>query len=110
MNFKRLLFLSALLLCFSSCTEKESAEKISDDVAKNKAKIEALFDDSPGEALFKKNCITCHSLRYIDMQPAFPRKTWEKLVDKMTKTFGAPIPDSSAKAIVDYLMVIKGRG
>ena len=43
------------------------------------------------------------------MQPPFPRKTWEKIVDKMVKNFGAPIPDSSAKAIVDYLVATKGK-
>src|SRR5689334_14341192 len=63
---------------------------------------------SEGEELFKANCITCHTLRYIEMQPDFPRKTWEKITDKMIKNFGAPIPDSSAKKIVDYLVEIKG--
>lgn len=62
-----------------------------------------------GEELFKTHCITCHTLRYIDMQPEFPRKTWEKITDKMIKSFGAPIPDSSAVLIVDYLMSIKGK-
>ena len=61
-----------------------------------------------GEELFKMHCITCHTPGYIDMQPAFPRKTWEKITDKMIKSFGAPIPDSSAVLIVDYLMSVKG--
>ena len=61
-----------------------------------------------GEELFRTHCITCHTLRYIDMQPDFPRKTWEKITDKMIKSFGAPIPDSAAVKIVDYLMFIKG--
>jgi hypothetical protein len=64
--------------------------------------------ESEGEELFNTHCITCHSLRYIEMQPAFPRKTWEKITDKMIKSFGAPIDDSSAVKIVDYLMSIKG--
>lgn len=64
--------------------------------------------EAEGEELFKTHCITCHSLRYIDMQPAFPRKTWEKITDKMIKSFGAPIDSSSASKIVDYLMAMKG--
>ena len=64
--------------------------------------------EAEGEELFRTHCITCHSLRYIDMQPAFPRKTWEKITDKMIKSFGAPITDSSAVKIVDYLMSVKG--
>jgi len=61
-----------------------------------------------GEELFRMHCITCHSLHYIEMQPDFTRKTWEKITDKMIKSFGAPIPDSSAAIIVDYLMSVKG--
>jgi len=61
-----------------------------------------------GEELFRTHCITCHTLRYIDMQPKFHRKTWEKITDKMIKSFGAPISDSSAVLIVDYLMAVKG--
>jgi hypothetical protein len=63
---------------------------------------------SEGEELFKMHCITCHSLRYIEMQPAFTRKTWEKITDKMIRNFGAPVPDSSAKKIVDFLVTLKG--
>ena len=61
-----------------------------------------------GEELFRMHCITCHTLGYIDMQPDFTRKTWEKITDKMIKSFGAPIPDSAAVEIVDYLMFVKG--
>ena len=43
------------------------------------------------------------------MQPNFTRKTWQKEVDKMIKTFGAPITDSAAVKIVDYLAAIKGK-
>ncbi len=65
--------------------------------------------DRPGRELLLANCGICHSFRYIQMQPNFPRKTWEKTVDKMIKTFGAPVPDSlTAKRIVDYLVSIKG--
>lgn len=65
--------------------------------------------DRTGYDLFLSNCGICHSYRYIQMQPAFSRKTWEKTVDKMIKTFGAPIPDSSVVPIVDYLMAARGK-
>ena len=67
-----------------------------------------LLSESAGEQLLAQNCITCHSKRYIAMQPAFPKKTWEKIVNKMVKNFGAPIPDSTAKQIIDYLVLTKG--
>ena len=63
---------------------------------------------SKEEALFKTHCITCHTLGYIDMQPDFPRKTWEKITEKMIRSYGAPIPDSAVTGIVNYLVSIKG--
>ena len=93
-----------ILLYFASCADKQDVKLPDDNID-----VKALFTQTPGEELYKANCITCHSLRYIQMQPPFPRKTWEKIVDKMIKNFGAPMPDSSAKAIVDYLVVVKGK-
>jgi mono/diheme cytochrome c family protein len=48
-------------------------------------------------------CNTCHSPRYITIQPPLPAATWEAEVNKMIKTFGATIPDESAKKIIQYL-------
>jgi len=48
-------------------------------------------------------CAMCHSTRYIVMQPPLPAATWEAEVSKMIKTFGAPIPEASAKKIISYL-------
>jgi len=44
------------------------------------------------------------------MQPDLPEKTWMAIVTKMQKSFGAPVPDSSVKEIVEYLVSIKGKG
>lgn len=57
----------------------------------------------PGKEAFVSNCLTCHSPRYVTNQPQFPRKTWEAEVNKMIKVYGAPIDDSDASKIVDYL-------
>lgn len=48
-------------------------------------------------------CNTCHSPRYITMQPPFPAATWEAEVNKMNKAFGAGIPEDTAKKIISYL-------
>lgn len=48
-------------------------------------------------------CAMCHSTRYITMQPLLPAAAWEAEVNKMIKTFGAPIPEASAKKITSYL-------
>jgi hypothetical protein len=101
-------FIKFLSVCsitlFISCVDKQDAKLLEDN-----PDTKTLFTRAPGEELFKTNCITCHSLRYIQMQPPFPRKTWEKIVDKMIKNFGAPIPDSTAKTIADYLVAVKGK-
>ncbi len=63
-----------------------------------------------GEGLEAVNaaCVICHSTRYISMQPPLPRKTWVAVVDKMRKTFGAPVSDEQAVEIVEYLVKIRG--
>jgi cytochrome c5 len=48
-------------------------------------------------------CNTCHSTRYITMQPPLTAATWEAEVNKMIKTFGQPIPDDAAAKIIKYL-------
>jgi len=59
--------------------------------------------EGEGRAETESFCAMCHSTRYITMQPPLPAATWEAEVNKMTKTFGAPIPDATAKKIVAYL-------
>lgn len=48
-------------------------------------------------------CSTCHSLRYILMQPPLSRAVWTAEVDKMIHVFGATIPPDKVPEIVDYL-------
>ena len=59
--------------------------------------------DGDGRAETESFCALCHSTRYITMQPPLPAATWEAEVAKMVKTFGAPIPEGSAKKITAYL-------
>ncbi len=56
-----------------------------------------------GRQEVKSFCVTCHSQTYITMQPPLPAATWEAEVNKMIKTYGAPIPDAAAKKIISYL-------
>jgi len=102
---KRFSFALATFCIFMvACVNQESNEN--DRLTNHAVQINPRAVE--GEALFKVHCVTCHTLRYIEMQPDFSRKTWEKITEKMIKGFGAPIPDSSAALIVDYLITIKG--
>ena len=59
--------------------------------------------DGDGKELVQSFCGICHSTTYITMQPPLPSASWEHLVDKMIRTFGAPIPRPAAQAISAYL-------
>ena len=63
------------------------------------------LDLIPGDGLqdVQIYCNTCHSPRYITMQPPLPAATWEAEVNKMNKTFGAAIPDENTQKIIRYL-------
>lgn len=59
--------------------------------------------EGEGRAETESFCATCHSTRYITMQPPLPAATWEVEMNKMIKTFGARIPEATAKKITSYL-------
>ena len=63
------------------------------------------LDLAPGEGRTEVQifCNTCHSPRYITMQPPLPAPEWEAEVNKMDKTLGANIPADSKQKIIRYL-------
>lgn len=59
---------------------------------------------APGLDKVEANCAACHSLDYIQMNSPYPNAaTWEAEVNKMIKAFGAPIDETDAKTILEYL-------
>ena len=53
------------------------------------------------------NCMSCHSVDYIAMQPAGKGKAfWDAEVSKMIKVYHAPIAEADAQAIAAYLTAI----
>lgn len=106
----RMLFLiSSCLFMLIACNEEQSPVTTLANEPTNLNSIHTELPDAPGYEIFKTNCTSCHSARYIQMQPELPEKTWTAIVNKMQKSFGAPINDSSAKQIVQYLVAIKGK-
>jgi hypothetical protein len=63
----------------------------------------------PHERTFATACTICHSTRLVMTQPPFPRKQWTEIVQKMVKTYGAPITPDAEEQIVDYLTTIRGK-
>lgn len=108
-----------LLLCFSffsACIyDEETAHKkpiesyISTSQATDYQDVIVHLPAAKNVQLIERNCQICHSLRYIEMQPKMPRKTWEKLVIKMQKVYGMPVSDSTIiNQMIDYLSLTKG--
>jgi hypothetical protein len=63
----------------------------------------AVLAADEGEQEVASYCNTCHSTRYITMQPPLPADTWTDEVNKMVKTYGASIPDDATQKILRYL-------
>jgi hypothetical protein len=66
----------------------------------------ATLKPGPNVELVQGNCMGCHSVDYITTQPRgpqFKKDFWQAEVTKMIKVYGAPIDDSDASKIVDYL-------
>lgn len=106
-------FLFFLSVCFAmSCGDSntKAEQPVATTGLPDISSVSTALPEAPGYQTFSNNCLTCHSARYISNQPNLPEKTWAAIVAKMQKTFGAPVPDSSTKEIIQYLVAIKGKG
>ena len=65
--------------------------------------------DGPGKDRVIGNCITCHSLDYIQMNAFLDREGWKAEVAKMRDKMGAPISDADASIILEYLGNLPGK-
>jgi hypothetical protein len=70
---------------------------------------EPELPSGPHQRTFAVSCTICHSPRLVMTQPPFPRKQWADVVQKMVKTYGAPITPQAQEQIVDYLMTVRGK-
>jgi hypothetical protein len=62
-----------------------------------------------GARALNENCSMCHSPTFVDTQPPLSEATWKAEVEKMRKTFGAPIPPDRDAEIVKALLDRHGR-
>jgi cytochrome c5 len=95
-----------LAVIMTACSE---SVKMKPQIVKQISEVTIDLPQGEGYNAFMANCTSCHSARYVQMQPNFNHKTWEKTVDKMIYKFGAPISDSSITPIVNYLMAVRGK-
>ena len=58
----------------------------------------------PGLEAAQNNCVSCHSVDYINTQPPKRGATfWEAEVTKMVKVYHASIDEADQKIIAEYL-------
>jgi hypothetical protein len=111
-NNQKIFFVFVItFLVMIACTSTDENTKTTNTLTSDTTFMnvyEINFPEAPGADAFKANCLMCHSARYVEMQPGFSRTAWEKIVSKMVKNYGAPIADSTAKIIVDYITTFKG--
>lgn len=101
---------AAIALCASAglCFAADSQKAVSvAGVTLNSVEVtfpqsDRLFPGENADAI-NSNCLTCHSASMIFNQPQLSKAAWEEEVTKMRKAYGAPVPDESVSAIVDYL-------
>ena len=70
----------------------------------------ATYKDAQGVTLVNAQCLTCHSVEYVQMQPPLSLKAWTAEVVKMQQKYGAPIPTNAIPDIAYYLAVNYGTG
>ncbi|MGB7555490.1 MAG: hypothetical protein WBM04_14050 [Candidatus Korobacteraceae bacterium] len=62
----------------------------------------------PNVQVYEKDCLICHTARYVSMQPRFSKTVWQSEVKKMVDAYGAPISEADQALIVEYLVAVKG--
>ena len=62
------------------------------------------FKPGPGSELANGQCLVCHSVDYVVMQPPFSRAVWTAEVKKMADKYGAQLPADQVGPIIDYLV------
>ena len=61
------------------------------------------FKQDVGAELANAQCLICHSVEYISLQPPKTRPFWKSSVQKMQQKYGAAIPDEQVEPLADYL-------
>jgi len=61
------------------------------------------FKQDIGAEIANGQCLTCHSVEYVVIQPPMQRAFWKAEVQKMQQKYGAQIPEEQVEAVVDYL-------
>ena len=100
----RVLILPAFLALGSAILMASSVSVRAAPVAYDPPAETAVLKPGPNLDVANNYCGACHSVDYISTQPpSVGAAFWQGEVTKMTKAYGADIPDVDQKKIVEYL-------
>jgi cytochrome c5 len=74
----------------------------------NLPQVPTQIPPGPHVEVYEKNCLICHSARYVIMQPRFSKTVWQSEVKKMVDAYGASLSAEDQALIVEYLVAVKG--
>src|SRR5580765_670355 len=63
----------------------------------------AVFKQDAGVEIANAQCLICHSVEYVTIQPPLPKTFWKGSIQKMQQKYGAPIPEDQVEPLADYL-------
>ena len=105
------LFTGALVMVIAmTATAQQAVQETG--MVKSIALPDIRFDlnEGPDRIKVETNCMICHSTDYIPMQPMLSKPQWTGIVDKMIKTYGAPVSPEDREKIINYLSAAYGSG
>jgi sulfite dehydrogenase (cytochrome) subunit B len=105
-GWNRLSHLLAIFLALAAVARLGSAPVRASPISYELPAETAAFKPGPGLEVVMNNCTGCHSADYIATQPRGPdykEDFWKAEVNKMIKSYGAPIDEADVPKIVEYL-------
>jgi cytochrome c551/c552 len=61
------------------------------------------FKQDVGAEIANAQCLICHSVEYVTIQPPLPKSFWKGSIQKMQQKYGATIPEEQVEPLADYL-------
>jgi len=98
---RRVTGLAVLLLCCAAAPVRVT-------LPVNDAVFPSLGAGAPSPEAVNANCLSCHSVEMVMMQPKLTEAQWTATVKKMRTVMKAPIAESDEAAIIAWLTAWNG--
>lgn len=108
-NKKNIIILLFTCVSFGMACTNSTGHTAVATTAPDLKEVKISLPQARGYDTYMANCRICHSEAYVQNQPNFTEEKWAAIVAKMKNTYGAPVSDTAAKSIIQYLTAIKGK-